>query len=103
MYIRPTASDAGAYPPPQSLKVKGLLYFPDELLEEFIAYNGFVFLEVDGESVTAITPNTSAWEAWKAQLAEVEKNAVTYADKKPVTWEELDLAYNEGVNGAYDS
>ena len=103
MYIRATASEAGAYPPPQSLKAKGLLYFPNELLEEFISYNGFVFLEVDGENVTAITPNNEAWEAWKAQLAEVAEISATAEDNKPVTWEELDKAYNEGRDSAYDS
>lgn len=103
MYIRATAGELGAYPPPQSLKARGLLFFPDELLEEFISYNGFVFLEVDGDKVTAITPNVEAWEAWKTQQTEAEENSATYGDNKPVTWEELDTAYNEGRDSAYDS
>lgn len=103
LYIRKTAGEAGAYPPPQSLKAKGLLFFPDEFLEEFISYNGFVSLEVEGEKVTAITPNLEAWEAWKAQQAEAEETSATYEDNKPVTWEELDTAYNEGRDSAYDS
>ena len=41
---------------------------PDSLLSEFLAYNGFVTLTVEGEAVTAVTPDTEAWEAWKASL-----------------------------------
>lgn len=67
-YLRPTPNPGGAYGAPQSLKAPGLLELPDSLLSEFLAYNGFVTLTVEGEAVTAVTPDTEAWEAWKASL-----------------------------------
>lgn len=67
-YLRPTPNLGGAYGAPQSSKAPGLLELPDSLLSEFLAYNGFVTLTVEGEAVTAVTPDTEAWEAWKASL-----------------------------------
>lgn len=67
-YLRPTPNPGGAYGAPQSSKAPGLLELPDSLLSEFLAYNGFVTLTVEGEAVTAVTPDTEAWEAWKASL-----------------------------------
>lgn len=67
-YLRPTPNSGGAYGAPQSSKAPGLLELPDSLLSEFLAYNGFVTLTVEGEAVTAVTPDTEAWEAWKASL-----------------------------------
>lgn len=67
-YLRPTPNPGGAYGAPQSSKASGLLELPDSLLSEFLAYNGFVTLTVEGEAVTAVTPDTEAWEAWKASL-----------------------------------
>lgn len=54
----------GTVPPP------GHAIVPDNLdTTEFYTYNGFVNLEVDEENtVTAITPNLEAWEAWKSSL-----------------------------------
>ena len=67
-YLRPTPNPGGAYGAPQSSKAPGLLELPDSLLSEFLAYNGFVTLTVEGEAVTDVTPDTEAWEAWKASL-----------------------------------
>ena len=67
-YLRPTPNPGGAYGAPQSSKAPGLLELPDSLLSEFLAYNGFVMLTVEGEAVTAVTPDAEAWEAWKASL-----------------------------------
>lgn len=87
----------GAYPPPQSLKVKGLLNFPKQFLEEFNSYNGFVHLTVEGDTVTGITPNTEAWEEWKATRKEEETQTPT--GEKSV-YDELAAAYKEGVQEA---
>ena len=70
LYIKPTPSASGAYSAPQSNPVNGLLKFPDEFLSDFLSYNGFVTLTVNDDTVTAITPNTEAWEKWKASLPE---------------------------------
>lgn len=79
-YIQAQANASGAYSAPQSRKAAGLIEMPDEYLETFIAYNGFVNFvteEVEEENplepenptvtrrVTSLTPNTEAWEAWK--------------------------------------
>lgn len=70
---------------------------------EFFAYNGFVtlFIEnVDGaDIVTDYEPDVAAWETWKASLPEAEESEST-GEKN--FWDELDEAYQEGVNTAYD-
>lgn len=55
----PAIFTADALPP-------GCAIVPDELYDTFYAYNGFVTLTVEGDTVTAMEPNTEAWEAWKA-------------------------------------
>ena len=40
----------------------------NEQLIEFLKYNGFVNLTIEGETVTNIEPNLEAWENWKASL-----------------------------------
>ena len=70
MYIRPTPNAGGAYPSPQSSAAHGLVQFPDAFLDMFLAYNGFVTLTIEDNIVTAIEPNTEAWEAWKAEQPE---------------------------------
>lgn len=72
-YIQPTPNEIGAYSSPQSLKINGLLNFPDEFIDEFVSYNGFVVLSVEGDTVTGIEPNIEAWEKWKATQTETEE------------------------------
>ncbi len=82
---------SGAYPPIQNCSVHtipaNMAVWPDTLgTEDFYAYNGFVTLDVedvDGvPTVTACTPNTAAWEEWKAGLPEDtgEESAPTAQD-----------------------
>ena len=70
MYIRPTPNAGGAYPSPQSSAAHGLVQFPDAFLDTFLDYNGFVTLTIENNTVTAIEPNTEAWETWKADQPE---------------------------------
>lgn len=70
MYIRPIPNPSGAYPAPQSNYIPGFLYLPNVYLETFLAYNGFVTLTVDSNTVTGIEPEVEAWEAWKAEQPE---------------------------------
>lgn len=76
MYIRRDPNPSGAYPPPQSNAAPGLLYFPDELVPQLVAYNGFVTLTVNGEAATAAAPNMEVWETWKAAEAETKGEEV---------------------------
>ncbi len=49
----------------------GYAVVPSELdTSDFYTYNGFVTLAIDDETntVTKMTPNVEAWEAWKASL-----------------------------------
>lgn len=104
LYIRP--SEESFYTPPQSLKAKGLINFPEEFLDEFNAYNGFVTLNVENNTVVSLTPNTEAWEEWKVSIPPVEPEKPKEdgaGDNDVVTWAELDAAYNEGRDAAYDS
>ena len=99
-YIKSEPNEGGGYSNPQSIKIPGLVELPEEHLETFINYNGFVVLTIEGDKVTGITPNVEAWEEWKASLPEVTEPE---EDNSPVTWSELDEAYNEGRDTAYDS
>ena len=63
----------GGYPPIQSWSgvtpPEGYASVPDTLdTATFYAHNSFVTLTVEGDTVTAMAPNTTAWEAWKASL-----------------------------------
>lgn len=72
-YLTPTPNPSGAYPAPQSGHFPGCLPLTDGQAATLVQYNGFVTIimeadpEIEGSSVT-VTPNTEAWEAWKASL-----------------------------------
>ncbi len=71
-YIKSTPNPSGAYPAPQSKPFSGCLALADSQAAVLIQYNGFVTItqepdeEIEGSSVT-VTPNTEAWESWKAE------------------------------------
>lgn len=67
-YISKNSNESGAYSNPQSNKFPDSVALSDEQLTEFLKYNGFVNLTIEGETVTNIEPNLEAWEAWKASL-----------------------------------
>ena len=67
-YISKNPNESGAYSNPQSNKFTDNVALSDEQLTEFLKYNGFVYLTIEGETVTAIEPNLEAWEKWKASL-----------------------------------
>lgn len=47
--------------------LEGYAFLPEELdTTVFYQYNGCVDLTIENNVVTAITPNMTAWEAWKA-------------------------------------
>ena len=66
----------GAYGPPQSNPFNGAIPLTDEQTATVIQYNGFVTITSHEEeyeegffrTVYGVTPNTEAWEAWKAGL-----------------------------------
>lgn len=70
-YINPNKKN-GAYPPPQSLKVPELVELPEEMLEIYIEYSGFVALEITDGVVKGIAPDVAAYEEWKVEKTEEE-------------------------------
>ena len=67
-YINSTPNETGNYGTPMGQPFTECIKLPDELLADYLAYNGFVNLTTDGDTVTSVEPNTEAWEAWKATL-----------------------------------
>ena len=63
IYIDATPNPNGAYPNPKGQPFPGCIALTDEQSKIFFEYNGFVTVE-NG----VVTPNTDAWEAWKASL-----------------------------------
>ena len=97
IYIDPIPNPSGAYPNPKGQPFEGAIPLNGEEAAVFFRYNGFVTL-----TETGVTPNTEAWEAWKAALPEEEpdpesaEEAATKADVQSV-WDAMAAAYKEGV------
>ena len=79
-YIRSTPNPSGAYPAPQSNPFPGSIALTDEQAATLIQYNGFVSITRERATVT-VTPNTEAWEAWKASLPEPTDPAPSTEDR----------------------
>ena len=75
-YMNPTPNPSGAYPAPQSNPAPGLIPLTEEQAATVLEYNGFVTITSEEEvieddftrTVYTVTPNTEAWETWKASL-----------------------------------
>lgn len=98
MYINKIPNPSGAYSNPQSNKFPDSIDLSDEQLTEFLKYNGFVNLTIEGETVTDIEPNMKAWEAWKAtqpnpldslkeqKITQSKTDLQTYLANHPLQW-----------------
>ena len=102
MYIKAEKNCLGAYPPPQKTKAAGLVLLPDEMLDVYLEYSGFVSLGISDGVVFSVEPDVSAYAQWQKEQEE-NANAQEKQKSENVTWEELDTAYNEGRDAAYDS
>lgn len=105
-YIQPTPNTSGAYPAPQSTPFKGAIPLTDEQAETVLQYNGFVTITSHEETVVddftktvyEVTPNTGAWEAWKASqpdpldalkassIAKSKTDLAAYLAAHPLQW-----------------
>lgn len=65
-YIQPNPNPSGAYPAPQSNPFPGAIELTDGQVQTLLDYNGFVVIKTTEDGVI-VTPNTEAWEAWKAE------------------------------------
>lgn len=104
MYLNPIKSIDGAYPPLQSVRAAGLLRFPEEFVPVFYPtdkrFAGFVNITDDGETVLTCEWNEEAYLAYAEAHPEQEKPE--QPEEETSVWDELDAAYQEGVNSAYD-
>lgn len=94
IYIDPTPNASGAYPNPKNQPFPGCITLTDEQAETFFQYNGFVTIAEDG----TVTPNTEAWETWKAaqpdplnsvkieRIAQSKTDLETYLATHPLLW-----------------
>ena len=100
MYIKSIPNEAGSYSTPQSTFAKGLIYLPDELLDEYIEYAGFVILTTERDKVTAIEKNTEAYDAYHEGKEAEEENTPETDQTEASIYDELATAYNKGVQEA---
>lgn len=71
IYIDQTPNPSGAYPAAKNQPFPGCIPLTDGQATTFRQYNGFVVLSEGPDGETVVTPNTEAWEAWKAANAEM--------------------------------
>lgn len=99
MYLNPIKSIDGAYPPLQSVRAAGLLRFPDEFVPVFYLtdkrFAGFVNITDNGEAVLTCEWNEEAYLAYAEAHPETEPEE---PETEQSVWDELDAAYQEGVN-----
>lgn len=102
-YLTPNPNPSGAYPAPQSNPFKDAIPLTDEQAETVVQYNGFVTITSSEEeyeegffrTVYEVTPDTEAWEAWKAEQVP-EPNPTE--PEQFATYNELASAIKSGVN-----
>lgn len=76
IYIDPVPNASGAYPSPKNQPFPGCIPLDDEQAAIFFEYNGLVTVE-NG----VVTPNTDAWETWKASLPPEPEPEPTLEDR----------------------
>lgn len=98
LYIRKIPNSTGNHGAPDSNMFDGLVGLPDEFLDTYLQYNGFVHLTLEGDTVTSVSPNTEAWESWK--MTEAEKTAVPVKPTDAERLAALESAMLELLGGA---
>ena len=88
IYLDPSPNPSGAYPNPKLQPFPGCIPLEGDGEALFFQYNGFVTLGEDG----SVTPNTQAWEAWKAALPQEEPESAPTVEERVAELEEaLDM------------
>lgn len=72
-YLNPTSTENGNYGNPQSNAFDGALALADALLTEYISTMGFATLTAADGTITAVTLNREAYEAYVAEHPEPEE------------------------------
>ena len=103
-YLPATPNASGAYPGPRSNPEPDAWPLTDEQAQMVVDYGGFVMVSQDDDGTVVVSPDTDAWEAWKAEQAAKEPSTPPAESESDTSvWEQLDAAYREGVASAYDS
>lgn len=68
MYIQKEPMPNGNFGCPFNNEFNDSILLPDELLEDYLSFNGFVYLTIEDGVITKVEGNVEAWEAWKATL-----------------------------------
>lgn len=92
---------SGAYPPIQEVNLSAVPedndIWPDTLeTETFYAYKGFITPTVKDGVVECYEPNTLLYEQWESEHPETDE--APEETTVPTVWDELDAAYQEGVD-----
>lgn len=92
IYIDSTPNPSGAYPAAKDQPFPGCIPLTDDQAATFRQYNGFVVISTGTAGETLVTPNTEAWEAWKATHS-------VSPEPEPTTDELLDILLGVNENG----
>lgn len=97
-YINATPSATGNYGNPNTRGGPGKLALPEALLPKYIAARGFVIPTVVNDTVAAVAVNQEALDAYLAEHPDGDPPQEPEEEQTASVWEELDAAYQEGVN-----
>lgn len=106
LYIDPTPNESGAYSTPRTAPFAGGIPLDDEQSALFLQYNGYVTITSHEETIVddftrtvyEVTPNTEAWEEWKAaqpdpldalkasSIAKSKTDLAAYLAAHPLQW-----------------
>lgn len=81
-YLPATPNASGAYPGPRSNPEPDAWPLTDEQAQMVVAYNGFVVISRDDDGAVVVTPDETAWEAWKAEQAAKEPSTPPTLDEQ---------------------
>ena len=83
-YIKSQPNENGNHGNPVSNRAEGMVALPDELISAYIETMGFAYITVEDDTVTAVTINQTAYDAYQASIPEPEEEPV------PMTQEEIE-------------
>ena len=90
MYIQKEPMPNGNFGCPFNNEFNDSILLPDELLEDYLSFNGFVYLTIEDGVITKVEGNVEAWEAWKATLLP-EADPLVQAKSERIAQSKTDL------------
>ena len=81
-YLPATPNASGAYPGPRSNPEPDAWLLTDEQAQMVVDYGGFVVVSQGDDGAVTVTPDTDAWEAWKAEQAAKEPSPPPTVDEQ---------------------